>query len=295
MRRWQGVLLGLLTAVLAGCTGGETTRTTSWLGGMQPLQVPGGADIVQMHVALIERPLGDAYLNERLWTLADEGAVPTDHKAALEDNGFRVGQVGGQTPPELLTLLTSSRSCANPRLIRLHTGDGKDLLLGPALPACRYQLEQDGQKEEVAVEQADAMVTVVPALAPDGRIRLRFTPQVEYGERKLVACPAEDHSGMVLLPKRAANRYPGLGWDVTLAPNEYVVVGARFDRPGSLGYQAFVRPDESPPVQRLLVIRTSRTAPEAPDDAGDGSEETLRQAPPVAYQASVPAASGTPR
>src|SRR5690242_15800984 len=118
MRRWQGVLLGLLTALLTGCTGGETTRSTSWLGGQRPLQVPSGADIVQMQVALIERPAGDAYLNERLWTLADEGALPTDRKAALEDNGFRIGQVGGLPPPELLALLTSARSCANPRLVR---------------------------------------------------------------------------------------------------------------------------------------------------------------------------------
>jgi hypothetical protein len=288
MRRWQGVLLGLLTALLAGCTGGETTHVTSWWGGGQPLQVPSGPDIVQMHVALIERPVGDAYLNDRLWTLADEGAVPTDRKGVLEDNGIRIGQVGGLPPPELLTLLTSARSCANPRLIQLHTGNGKDLLLGPAQPVCRFQLGQDGATEEVALEQAQVMLTVVPALAPEGRIRLRFTPQVEHGERKLVPCPAEDHSGMVLLPKRAVNRYAGLGWDVTLAPNEYVVVGARADRPGSLGYQAFVRADESPPVQRLLVIRTSRTAPDAPDDAGDGlNEETLRRAPPVAYQASV--------
>ena len=294
MRRWQGVLLGLLTGLLAGCTGGETTHSTSWMGGMQPLQVPSGADIVQMHVALIERPVGDSYLNDRLWTLADEGAIPTDRKAALEDNGFRIGQVGGLPPPELLALLTSPRSCANPRLVRLHTGDGKDLLLGPELPACRFRLDQDGQTDEVALEQAQVLLTVVPALAPDGHIRLHFTPQIESGERKLVPCPAEDHSGMVLLPKRALNRYAGLGWDVTLAPNEYVVVGARFDRPGSLGYQAFVRPDESPPVQRLLVIRTSRTAPDAPDDAGDGFDETLRHAPPVAYQASFSAVSASP-
>jgi hypothetical protein len=78
---------------------------------------------------------------------------------------------------------------------------------------------------------------------------------------------------------------------VTLAPNEYVVVGARFDRPGSLGYQAFVRADESPPVQRLLVIRTSRTAPDAPDDGDDG----LERSPPVASQASSSAVPAGPK
>jgi hypothetical protein len=72
---------------------------------------------------------------------------------------------------------------------------------------------------------------------------------------------------------------------VTLGANEYVVVGARFDRPGSLGCQAFVRADESPPAQRMLVIRTCRTAPDAPDDGDD----ILGRSPPVASQASTSA------
>jgi hypothetical protein len=264
----------------------------SLFGGQRPLQVPAGADIVRMDVALLERRAGDAYLNEGLWTLADEGGVPLESRATLEENGLRIGQIGGLPPPELLALLTSERSCANPRQIRLHAGDAKDLLLGPVLPACRFQLRPDGESDPVALEQAQFMLTVVPTLTRDGRVCLHFTPQVEHGEAQLVAGPAADHSGMVLQRQRAVNRYNALSWDVTLAPNEYVVVGARAQRRESLGYQAFVRPQESPPVQRLLVIRTSRTAPGAPDDTPGDDAESMQRCPPVAFQASSSPAAG---
>jgi hypothetical protein len=282
MRRWQGVLLGLLSGLLVGCTTGDGVRPAAWLGRMRPLQIPSGPDIVMMHVVLLERRVGDRYLNEGLWPLVDETGIPSEHKWVLEQNGFRTGQVGGLPPPELLALLTSERSCVNPQHVRLHVGASKDLLLGPAQETCRFHLDQEGQDDEVVLQQAQVMLSVMPALAPDGRIRLTFTPVVEHGERRLMPGPAEDHSCLVLRPQRDVNRYPALAWDVTLAPNEYVVVGARFDRPESLGYQAFVRADESPPVQRLLAIRTSRTAPDAPDE---GDDEPPRS-PSVASEAS---------
>jgi hypothetical protein len=263
----------------------------SLLDRLHPLQAPAGVDIVRMDVALLERRAGDAYLNDGLWALTDESGIPLECRTMLEENGFRIGQIGGIPPPELLALLTSKRSCANPRQIRLHAGAAQELSLGPLMPSCRFQLAEDGATDAVALEQAQLMLMVVPRLKSDGRIGLRFTPQIEHGEARLVACPAADHTGMMLQRQRSLCRYPALSWEVALAPNEFVVVGARAERPESLGQVAFVRTQESPPVQRLLVIRTSRTAPGEPDDTpGDGG---FPRCPPVAYHAACPSA-GTP-
>ncbi len=292
MRQWQGLLLGLLTGLLVGCTTAEPARTTSWLDRLRTIQPPTGTDVVQMQVALIEQRVGDPYLNEGLWILADEGIIPFERKQVLENNGFRIGQVG--RVPQLQTLLTSERSCANPREMRLHTGDAKELLLGPVQPVCRFQLRQDGEAEAVALEQAQLMLVVVATQTRDGSIRLRFTPQVQHGETHLVPSPAPDHTGITLLPQRAMDHYATLSWEVTLSPSEYVVVGARYDRPGSLGFQAFVRADEAPPVQRLLVIHVNRTAnPEGPDGSGSEPDALMQRSPPVASQASWTAARGT--
>jgi hypothetical protein len=73
--------------------------------------------------------------------------------------------------------------------------------------------------------------------------------------------------------------YERLSWEVTLAPNDYVLVGTRLERPDTLGQRCFLTTDGPAPVQRLLVIRTCRVQPSAPHDGGHGKP------PPLAFQA----------
>src|SRR5262249_47908590 len=122
MRYGQAMLLGLLTALLVGCAHAPAVRPTSWLDRWRPFHGPSAADVIEVQVALVERPPGDPFLNHELWTLADEQIVPLERKALLEENGFRVGQLGGNTPARLLTLLTSEQSNVNPRRLLLHSG-----------------------------------------------------------------------------------------------------------------------------------------------------------------------------
>src|SRR5205807_10567049 len=109
---------------------------TSWLQWMRRPQLPLGPDVIVLQMALIERPLGDTYLNGDLWTMTDEMVVPGDRKGLLEDNGFRVCQISGITPAGLDGLLKSKRSCANPRAKMLHAGDTHLIELGPSLQLC---------------------------------------------------------------------------------------------------------------------------------------------------------------
>src|SRR5205085_9550383 len=62
----------------------------------------------------------DRYLDEDLWADTDGQAVALEHKAVLEDNGFRVGTLGGITPVKFQELITSDRSCVNPQEKKLH-------------------------------------------------------------------------------------------------------------------------------------------------------------------------------
>jgi hypothetical protein len=266
MRQRRSLLFALLLAGLVfGCTSGEALRSTAWLDRFRRNASPSGPDIVQMDVALVERPPGDAYLNRDLWAFADEQVVAVEGRALLEDNGFRVGQIGGITPAGLQTLLTSERSCASPHRLQMHAGNATPLGLGPPALACRFQVQQGSEHVPVTFERAQCMLEVVPALAADGRTRLHFVPVVQHGDAKLLPRPTPDHTGMLLQQARPTERYADFGWDVTLAPNEYVVIGARLDRPDTLGQACFLRSDEQPPVQRLLVIRTGQAT--LPDDA----------------------------
>src|SRR5262245_55887684 len=101
MRHWKALLPGLLAGLLAGCVGGPGTHSTSMPRGLPSWGFPQGPDTVQFEVALIERPAGDPVLNKDLWTLADSHVAGLERKAALDDNGFRVAQVGTMPPGEL--------------------------------------------------------------------------------------------------------------------------------------------------------------------------------------------------
>jgi hypothetical protein len=295
MCRGRALVLGLLTVWLAGCTTSQPVRNTAWLHRFWPNGGggPSGPDVIQMQVALLERPVGDRYLNQDFWDVVDEQVVALERKAVLEDNGFRIGQVGGLTPPELQDLLLSERSCANPRCIQLHAGKPSVLLLGPALVHCQFQIDEDGRSVPVHLDQAQCTLEVVPTLTREGRIRLHFTPQIHHGETALMPRPAADRSGWLLQEQRPIERYPNLSWDVTLAPNEYVAVGARYDRPQTLGHECFVRREQPAPVQRMLVIRTGRKTSEMPDATATSDEEpTPRPSATLAYEAAISSARG---
>lgn len=277
------LLPGLLIALLAGCTS-ATTHTTGWWDRLRPFQGPTGPDVVCMDVALIERPLGDSYLNEELWSSVDEQGVALERKAVLDANGLRVGLIGGITPSRLLALLTSEQSCPSPRHIQLRAGNVKKFELGRKIAACQFQLHQDGQSLPVALKDVSCTFQVQPSLTQDGRTRLLFTPLLQHGEAKLTAQPSADRARWEFLEQRSTETYTSLAFEVTVAPNEYLVIGARADRPDTLGHRFFVRADEPIAVQRLLVIRTNRAM--TPDSNPVEEEGTpAKRTPSLAAQA----------
>lgn len=284
--RHRGVLLwGLWAALVGGCvTGGPALTSTSWLPPGQPFQGPGGADVVQMETALLEGPVGDPFFNQDLWTLADDQVVDLDRKALLQANGLRVGQVGGLTPAGLQALLSSDRSCVNPRFIQTHAERPTRLSVGPPLPECRFQVRADELTTPLHLKQAECTLLVVPSLMPGGRVKLRFTPEVLHGQPLLLPQPA-DRAAWVLGKEQPTESFAGLSWEVTLAANEYVVVGGRYDWPETLGHAFFIRAGETPPRQRLLVIRTARPAAGLLADLSTPAGTANASTPALAQQA----------
>lgn len=285
-KRCRGALLPLWCLWLAGCLTTASDQAPSALTTRMRPQL--AADSVIIDFALLERPLGDPYFNHELWTHTDELIVDLEKKAALEDNGLRVGQLVGMTPAQLQTLLSSVRWCTNPRRTLLPAGKTTTYHLSPVLPHCDYDLFLGGQKHELQVDQARFCLDVVAALTADGKTKLTFTPKVETGEKVLPFQPSPDQSTWEFTIGRPAKAYQELSWQAALAPNEYFVVGARLDKPGTLGYQAFAQDDVPQPVQRLLVIRTNRSL-EAADQPTLEDVARASSSPPLAVQATMSA------
>jgi hypothetical protein len=274
----------ILLWACAGCAlpNGETS-TSFWRQRTNANPVDGAHAVLE--VALIERPVGDAYINRDLWAHVDEMVVDLEQRSALSENGLRVGQLVGTPPNAFQALLLSKRSCSNPHALLIPPGKTVPLYLGPVLAHTSFEVAQAKLKTTVDLDQARFCFDITPSLTADGRTKFTFAPRVENGEPTLPFQPAADDSGWTLRIERPSRRYPDLGWEVTLGPNQVLIIGARPEHERSLGQRAFVQ-DEGEPVQRLLVLRNGR----APGALGDvGIEAYLdSQCPPLALQATLP-------
>jgi hypothetical protein len=292
MRHWQAVVLALLAAPLTGCLTPPAEPDGPRPGAGAAFGGPTGPDIVQMDVALIERPADDPYLAEGVWQLADEqklrrdGAIDLEHKGRLAQNGFRVGQISGAPPGELCRLVRSERSCVNPRRLTLHAGKPTPVLLGPPWTHCAFVLHRGDRGEPVELDLARFQLEATPALTEDGRTLLHLTPVVKHGETSLATRPVVDPSGArewALVAEQPTEAYRQLGWDLEVGPSDYVLVGAPAAPGDSLGGRCFVYTEGAQPLRRLLVLRVGRTLPDAPRD----DDQALRKSPPLALQAAA--------
>jgi hypothetical protein len=286
MRPPQAVLIALLAA---GCLPARQGSETSFVAHRFPDNARG--DVVRVDVAVIERPAGDYYLNRTLWDLADEQTVDLERKSALNDNGFRVGVIGGLLPADLLALLTSSRSCADPHRLQLRAGNSTPIALGPEHAHCSYTLYAGARAVPVELKNARCLLQLEPVPIEGGRTTLRFTPVVKHGPAKREPRVVHEASGEYRWDMefhQAAETYASLSWEVTVAPEEYVVVGTRLDREDTPGQLFFVDTESATPTQRLLVIRTGRFLPEeSPAEQGPAGAVA-----PLALQAGWRSARG---
>src|SRR5260370_37731836 len=157
MRHGCVLFVGLF---FGGCV--RESHTTGLWNRIHPFQGPTGADVIQLDVAVLEAPVPDPILNQDLWKLADELGYSPETQTLLEKNGFRVGQIGGIAPKELLDLLTSERRCVFSRRIQLRSGNSRSLVLGPTVDQCRFVLHENREERPENLGNGRYLVSVSP-------------------------------------------------------------------------------------------------------------------------------------
>jgi hypothetical protein len=290
MRLVQGLVLALCSGAILGCFTAQPERTLSQYQSPLPFDGPTGENAVQLLVALVERPVGDHSLNQEIWELVDEQGVDLERKGCLYDNGFRMGQFGSMPPAHLRDLICSERSCANPRRIRMYSGNSTTVVLGTTQEHCTFHLVNHHQTTPVEMDQAQCQFQIVPTLLADGSSRLQITPIIKHGQVVLQPHAVKDPAGTLrweLLAQQPVETYADLSWEQTVSDSEYIVIGAWLDRPDTLGQRCFMQADNDPPIQRLLVLRVLRSGLDA-----ISTEELLSKSPSIAAQAGLATARG---
>jgi hypothetical protein len=250
---------GWLLVFICGCVWPDGLRPDAPVTARKPF-APLGADAVVLLVSVLEVPVGDRFANGELWTSIDEQVVALDHKAAIEDNGFRIGVVGGLRPDGFDDLITKERFNPNSRALQMRVGNARVLPLGGMRKLCLFSLVTDGKSAATsAFEQSQCAMQVTPTFTTDGGVNLAFVPLIQHGARTPWTVPLDDADGPPT-DTRPAERFPALGWDVSLAAKDFVVIGTRFEKAGTLGHICFMDANALKPVQRLLVIQAVRPA-----------------------------------
>jgi hypothetical protein len=272
--------------LLGGCvTPAAPTQTSmAWLKSLASHD--DNSDVVQIDAALLERPIEDSFLSREVWGAADHMVVSVDRRDVLEANGFRVGQIVGMTPAKLQELLRSERWCLDPRRRMVQSGNTIPQALSKEMPECSYDVKIGKQVDSVQLQKVRFLFDITATLTPEGKSRLKFVPKVENGEAQLPFEANPDQSAWTLKVDRAARTYPDLGWELDLAPNSYVIIGADLEKPNSLAYRAFVQDVDGRQVQRVLILRTSRRVKDA--EPNEPTLEDIARAsssPPLAAQA----------
>jgi len=98
-------------------------------------------------------------------------------------------------------------------------------------------------------------VLVRPERAADGRVKVWCEPQVQHGDRTDWFRPTADGTEFVKQGEVPVERYPGLGFEVLLGVNDYLLIGWPAETDATLGAALFGVEANGRPRQRVLVVR----------------------------------------
>lgn len=281
-RAWCAIVVCAATA--AGClTRAERPSAAAVVRSLAPV-VP--AEGVYLESVILERPVGDRFLDRDLW--ADTLPVGTQEtRTLLSENGLRAGVLAGSVPQRFQKLLESETEAINGR--GLTFAMRKDEVLPTSGPheRCEFGLLADlaGKRAPVALQQARCGVMVRPEALPDGRVKVWCEPQIQHGERRDWLRPSADGTGFVKFEEIPLARYAVLAFDAPLGRNEYLVIGWQADQPDTLGAALFAVAANGQPRQRVLVVRARQLNP---GPASDLPALGPTRRPSVAAEASRP-------
>jgi hypothetical protein len=290
MRYRTAAQLALMLVLMAGCaSSGKDGTTGGMMSRLRPLWGGLGPDAIQLEIALVQRPLDDAYLAQDVWREVDEQVLPLERRPALEASGFRLGTISGTVPSELQHLLT----CERLTCIQGHTWEVSGLENNGKMPQCphcqlravsresfvtarrkgvkpnapfflplgpdkplKMQVEQDGTPVDLDYESAQTGLQIQLSTTDEGEVLVRCEPRIQHGANLRIPRPSVDKDGWSFTTGRPEREFPKLAWEISLEANEYLVIGAWRGSSDTLGQRCFLQPDAN--TQTLLVIRTAR-------------------------------------
>jgi hypothetical protein len=278
MRLARLLLIGLTPVGLVGCL--HEADRPEWMNRIPLLRATPDPDSAILEYVIVERTAGGEDVNRRVWDRIDEQLFPFETRTVLEDAGLRVGTASESTPGPLRKMIEDPRTGRGHRFRSFPLDKPAPLLVSGALPRAVFSLPApDGHRIGFNHDQTALGFEITVRDAADGKVFVKLVPHAKY---------REPHQ---LLPTEGGERdqgtesFPAAGIEVALSPTEYLVIGTDSYREGTFGHAALTGPKEDRVVQRLLVLRASRTKSEHGTATVGPDSQVV--APPLVSQATA--------
>ena len=273
MRLARLALIALVPAGLAGCLH-EADRPT-WMNRIPLLSHTPEPGTAALKIVLIERPAGGEEINREVWQRIDELIVPFETRLVLEATGLRVGIASESTPGSLRKLIDDPRTGRGHRFRTFSLDKPAPLLVSGVVPHAAFPMPS-GEDRTIKFARDDVALgfEVTVRDGPDGKVLVKLVPHAKF--RDPGHLPLDGGERDV-----GTDHFPAAGFEVPLAPTEFLVLGTEFYREGTFGHAALIGTADDRPVQRLLVLRAGQTRGEPAEPA------TQAAALPIASQATA--------
>ena len=253
------LLVVLALAASMGCVrnSAKLAEHAYWIG-LKPKAPTVEPDVVELHYIFVDRPAGDASINDTVWREADENAVPLDLKAALRQNGLRVGKLGATLSSEMLELLKASNATQEGRKHFTHSGGLAKVQTTGVQERMSLFTFDNGQTQGEEFADVQGYLELTPIIGAGSEVRVQLLPKLEFGPRQHKRVPAPDLTGWQVRNERDERLFPDLKSELKLVSGEYCLVGCWMDRKGTLGQQLFSATVNGQDRQVVLLIRAVR-------------------------------------
>jgi hypothetical protein len=250
----SSVILGLVIIMMSGCLGWQHIEPRKSVSQSPFNNGPISPDAVALEYAILDLPAGDRVANQEAWKHVDELVLGVDQRALLEANGIRVGVIAGALPSELQEQIRHPRHEQTIRRRQMIADEQATLMLHNQLNKSPIQLisSMDIKPADRPIDEDQANLIVIPHREADGRVRVQVSPELSAQQTKNWL-PGADGANWSKVTE--GNRFNQIGFEVTINPGEYLIMGARIDKENSIGDRLFFSGGEKQRRQKLFILR----------------------------------------
>ena len=257
------IVLGLCAPL--GCTlfpslnSSQSTSTGKSI--LPPIQA--SPEAIQVDVFLLERPADDPLLRSGIWKEVDQiGALSSETRESLRENGFQLGIVSSNPPPTVQRLLGMSSEIPtdSPEYMKLmgnhhflSPGREMEIATGTEFEKCEFQVQDGNRTKELEYDKARCVIRMKAYRLRDGWLRVDFQPEIHHGET--MARPIAGESEWVLRGGQNIDVRHSQRFSIEMNVGERALVTSTSDDTATMGDRFFCRMDQGQKKQRVLVVQ----------------------------------------